>query len=299
MPSRQKTKPDVLLDLEADNVFDAQMDWRALVAQLEASEDAGIEQLYKLFGRGVRSYLSRQVGSRDVEDKVHETLFLVVNAIQRGDLREPERLAGLVLTISRRQVAAYIEQAARGLGEQAAVEAGFPVADAKPNPEAEGTRAQKSALMKGALAGLSDRDREVLVRFYLREQPQEQICREMGLSITQFRLVLVRSKTMVAEMAKKKLASSGLFPLPARDPVGSDEVHKAEGEQDAYSLIQTPVVSLLMEAAAAFQDIETGRAWLSTPMQSLGNVAPLTLFSTAAGREIIANELGLIQNGMF
>jgi uncharacterized protein (DUF2384 family) len=70
-------------------------------------------------------------------------------------------------------------------------------------------------------------------------------------------------------------------------------------DRDVSSLIEDPIVKILMAVAAAFQDLETGKRWLSTPIPSLGNVTPLSLLSSASGRETISNELGLIQHGMF
>jgi len=44
------------------------------------------------------------------------------------------------------------------------------------------------------LRSLPERDREVLVRFYLGEQPQEQICAELDLNSAQFRQIMTRVK---------------------------------------------------------------------------------------------------------
>ncbi len=78
------------------------------------------------------------------------------------------------------------------------------------------------------------------------------------------------------------------------------EVTESRGTPGPVSfLIEDPTVGILMATAAAFQDLETGRSWLFTPSPALGNVAPMSLLSTEAGREIVANELGLIQHGMF
>ena len=196
------------------------VEWGVLVAQVKAGQDAGMEQLYKLFSRGIRYYLCRQLGPQELEDKVHDTFLIVVNAIKRGDLREPERLMGFVRTVVRRQVAAYIEQAVHTRREQADIETGITVADRKQNPEQEAMLRQKAELMKSALAALSQRDRDILVRFYLKEQPQEQICHEMALTETQFRLLKSRAKAKFGEIGRKKLASNGLFSVFVRGQSG-------------------------------------------------------------------------------
>ena len=76
-----------------------------------ADDQSGMEELYRVFSRGVRFYLCRQLGPQDLEDKVHDTFLIVVQAMRRGELREPERLMGFVRTVVRRQVAAHIDQA--------------------------------------------------------------------------------------------------------------------------------------------------------------------------------------------
>jgi RNA polymerase sigma-70 factor (ECF subfamily) len=196
------------------------VEWGILVSQIKAGEETGMEQLYKLFSRGIRYYLCRQLGPQELEDKVHDTFLIVVNAIRRGDLREPERLMGFVRTVVRRQVAAYIEQAVHNRREQADLETGITVADRKQNPEQEAMVRQKAELMESALSALSERDREILVRFYLKEQPQDQICREMDLTETQFRLLKSRAKAKFGEIGKKKLAASGIFSVLVRAQAG-------------------------------------------------------------------------------
>ena len=196
------------------------VEWGILVNQIKVGEETGMEQLYKLFSRGIRYYLCRQLGPQELEDKVHDTFLIVVNAIRRGDLREPERLMGFVRTVVRRQVAAYIEQAVHSRREQADLETGITVADRKQNPEQEAMIRQKAELMESALSALSERDREILVRFYLKEQPQEQICREMDLTETQFRLLKSRAKAKFGEIGKKKLAASGIFSVFVRAQAG-------------------------------------------------------------------------------
>jgi RNA polymerase sigma-70 factor (ECF subfamily) len=214
------SRPAVPESQEKSRTNFSPVEWSALVAQIKAGEDAGMEQLYKLFSRGIRYYLCRQLGPQELEDKVHDTFLIVVNAIRRGDLREPERLMGFVRTVVRRQVAAYIEQAVHTRREQTDIESGISIADRKQNPEQEAMNVEKTELMKSALAALSERDREILVRFYLNEQPQDQICREMSLTETQFRLLKSRAKAKFGEIGRKKLQSSGIFSVFVRAQAG-------------------------------------------------------------------------------
>jgi len=216
---KQQQPPEPAPDKSARPGYSS-IEWGTLVAQIKAGEDAGMEQLYKLFSRGIRYYLCRQLGPQELEDKVHDTFLIVVNAIRRGDLREPERLMGFVRTVVRRQVAAYIEQAVHNRKEQTDLESGVAVADRKDNPEQEAMIQQKAELMKSVLSCLSERDRDILVRFYLLEQTQEQICREMSLTETQFRLLKSRAKAKFGEIGRKKLASNGIFSVFVRAHAG-------------------------------------------------------------------------------
>lgn len=192
------------------------VNWSVLVDQVRMGQDAGLEQLYRLFSRGIRFYLCRQLGAQELDDKVHDTFLIVVHAIQRGDLREPERLMGFVRTIVRRQVAAYIDEAVHSRREQAELDTGHTIADLKLNPEQIAMASQKADLMKSVLASLSPRDREILERFYIKEQSQDQICHQMQLSETQFRLLKSRAKARFGEIGKKKLVNSGLFSVLLR-----------------------------------------------------------------------------------
>src|SRR5579862_9092058 len=113
------------------------VNWIELVDRIRANEPAGLEELYGVFSTGVRFYFCRQLGPQDLEDKVHDSFLIVVSAVRRGELREPERFMGFVRTIVRRQVASYIDQVVHKRKQQADVDIGWAVADRKRNPEQE------------------------------------------------------------------------------------------------------------------------------------------------------------------
>ena len=64
---------------------------------------------------------------------------------------------------------------------------------------------QRADMINRVLGELSERDREILTRFYLLEQSQDQICSEMALTETQFRLLKSRAKARFGELGKKKI----------------------------------------------------------------------------------------------
>ena len=72
---------------------------------------------------------------------------------------------------------------------------------------------QKEEIMEKVLGGVAARDREILTRFYLMEQTQEQICDQMNLTETQFRLLNSRVKARFGELGRRKLERRrGLWP---------------------------------------------------------------------------------------
>jgi RNA polymerase sigma factor (sigma-70 family) len=162
-------------------------------------------ELYGLFSRSVRYSLMRQLASQDTDDMMHDAFIAVVQAIRRGDLREPERLMGFVRTIVRRQVATYIECAVQVRTQIAPLDPTAPLAALDATPEQVLMRREKKEIAETALQSISERDRQILVRFYILEQSQEEICRELGLSKTQFRLLKSRAKARFGAIGRKRV----------------------------------------------------------------------------------------------
>src|SRR6266446_2704396 len=185
--------------------------WLALVESIKSCERSGMEELYRVFSRGVRFYLCRQLGPQDLDDKVHDTFVIVVQAIRKGELREPERLMGFVRTVVRRQVAAQIDRSVQSRREQAELETTTSVSDHRNTPEEAAILRQHEEVAEAVLRSISGRDREILTRFYLLEQCQEEICEDMKLSETQFRLLKSRARARFGELGRKKLARRKYF----------------------------------------------------------------------------------------
>ena len=205
----------------ASPVEDAGIRWAALVERIRSGDEASVEELYTTFARGIRYYLCRHLGTQELDDKVHDTFLIVLQAIQNGSLREPERLMGFVRTVVRRQVAAFIDETVQTRKDQADIEVGSRVPDSRSNPERRVIDDEKNQIMYEILRGISSRDRDILTRFYLYEQSPEQICVEMRLSDTQFRLLKSRAKARFAELGRKRLSRAPLMNVLLRKATGA------------------------------------------------------------------------------
>jgi RNA polymerase sigma factor (sigma-70 family) len=180
--------------------------WRGLVDGVKRGDREAMEALYASFNHGVRYYFCKHLGPVDLDDHVHDAYLTVIQAIRTGALREPEALMGFVKTIIRRQVASGIDDAVQSRRERADFEVSSFVMDDRQNPEQEAMGRQKTQLMVQVLQEISARDREILTRFYLHGQNQDEICQEMQLTETQFRLLKSRAKSRFGDLGRKRLS---------------------------------------------------------------------------------------------
>lgn len=186
-------------------------DWTLLVNRIQQGDQAAMAELYAVFAKGIRYFLLRNLGPDDLDDKVHDCFIIVTEAIQNGELREPERLMGYVRTVVKRQIAGAIENAVHQRRTRVEFEDSlFSISDWRDNPEHAVLAQQRADIARRVLSGVSRLDRDILNRFYVLEQSQEQICLEMGLSYNQFRLLKSRAKARFGEMGKRLAAGVGI-----------------------------------------------------------------------------------------
>ena len=184
---------------------EATIDWASLVARIREGDEGAMEELYYRFGRGVRYSFFRHLGPQDLDDKIHDTFLIVVQAIRRGELRDPDRLMGFVRTIVRRQVAAHIEDVVHARRDETPIEPMTPIPDHANTAEEQMLWDEQVRVMMGTLESMPTRDRELLTRFYLHDESQEQICSEMNLTDTQFRLFKSRAKARFGERGRRRV----------------------------------------------------------------------------------------------
>ena len=194
------------IEHDLPETVESERSWAPLVEKIRTGEQSAVEELYTIFDRGIRFLLWRRLGIQDLDDRVHDVFLMVVQAIQRGELREPERLMGYVRTVVRRQAAGYIQGAVNTRRRYIGVESCAPLRAREVDPEHRAIEAQNNGIAMRVLQCLPHRDREVLVRFYLQEESPEEICDALEITQTQFRLIKSRAKTRYGELGRRRFS---------------------------------------------------------------------------------------------
>jgi RNA polymerase sigma-70 factor (ECF subfamily) len=174
-----------------------------MVRRIRAGEAGAEAELVRRYRRGVSVILRRSGADASAADDLsQETFALGLRKIRAGEIRQPERLAGFLTSLARNLAIEHFRRAGtrRGTGppeEDLASPAASPLDDL--------LQAERAATVRQVLAELpSDRDRQLLFRFYLAEDDKDAICRDLGLSSLHFNRVVFRARERYKDMYLKR-----------------------------------------------------------------------------------------------
>lgn len=148
---------------------------------------------------------------------------------------------------------------------------------------------ERKRLLEAALNGLTARDREILIRFYLDEQSQDRICAVMGLTETQFRLLKSGAKVRFAELGRKALTR--------RHPPVKTMATQGGPTEGAVVAIDR-VVPIVAHAVAVFGDEQKASHWLATPLPLLGDRSPAQVLARGGDLDGIDQILTRIEHNI-
>ena len=184
-----------------------------LVARIEAGDRAAEDEFVQRYARGVAVILRRACTDRSaVEDLCQDTLATALRKIREGSVRDPERLSGFVASLARNLAIQHGRRAAAHRND--AVHIGSAADD---DPLKQIVRAQDGVLVRRVLDELpTERDREILLRYYLQEQDRDEICAVLGLTREHFARVLFRAKERFRELYERRLLAGRENPAGER-----------------------------------------------------------------------------------
>ncbi|MGA3240945.1 MAG: RNA polymerase sigma factor [Bryobacteraceae bacterium] len=177
------------MEIEATNPAD-------LVRRIMAGDSAAEEELVHRYSRGVFFVLNQNVSDREIaEDLYQETFRLTLEKIRGGEVREPERFSGFILSIARNLAIEHFRKNTRARERQGEENESRTIAAPDPSQLDHLLKEERATLVHHVLAALpSERDRKVLRRFYIADDDKEEICADLGISSLHFNQILCRAR---------------------------------------------------------------------------------------------------------
>jgi len=175
-----------------------------LVRRIAASDPAAETALVERYSRGLLYLLRRLGASPELADDLHqETFRVVLERLRRKALDDPAGLAGFLHGIARNLMIAERRKTTRrrtDLDPDGLERAVHPVS----GQIAAVLQGEEAAIVRRLIAEMpTDRDRQLLLRFYVAEEEKESICADLGLDSLHFNRVLFRARQRFKELLER------------------------------------------------------------------------------------------------
>lgn len=175
-----------------------------LVRRIAAGDTAAETELVQRYSRGLL-YLLRRLGvPPELADDLHqETFRIVLERLRRRGLEEPAGLAGFLRGTARNLVIAERRKTARRRTD-ADPEGLERVVHPEPGQLSSVLLEEEAVIVRRLIGELpTDRDRQLLLRFYVAEEEKESICADLGLDSLHFNRVLFRARHRFKELLER------------------------------------------------------------------------------------------------
>jgi len=171
-----------------------------LVRRIRDGDATAEAEIVSRYRRGVALLIRRASVDTSAADDVHQQTFIIaLEKIRHGDVREPEKLSGFIASVARNLMIGHFRKAAAD--RMPASEQEDRAADPAPGPLDNLLKIEKAAIVRRVLSELpSERDREILFRFYIAEDDKDAISRDLGLTSLHFNRVLFRARERYREL---------------------------------------------------------------------------------------------------
>src|SRR3954453_4506340 len=151
----------------------------------------------------------------DAEDLTQETLHIVVERVRARTIDDPRKVFAFAAATARNLA---LNAARKALRQQTVVDSEL-IDELAQNLELEQSELseQDDRQLAEAVASLleelpTERDRLLLMRFYLDGADKQQLCRELGLSPKHFDRVLMRARTRLRAIIERRAPHLALLP---------------------------------------------------------------------------------------
>ena len=176
-----------------------------LVHRVEAGDSSAEGELVERYSRGLLYMLLRTTGDPYLADDLHQDAFRVVlERLRTSGLEDPGRLAGFLHRTARNLFIAEYRKKVRRKTDDGLDGEARQAADPAPSQLSEVLYDEEAGLVRRLIGELkSNRDRQILYRFYIAEDDKERIRADLGLSSLHFNRVLFRARQRFKDLLER------------------------------------------------------------------------------------------------
>jgi len=180
-------------------------DWLAWLRRIIAGDADAEAELVSRYKDGVAIVINRVVHDESIlEDLSQETFRIALEKIREGQVRDPERFSGFICGIARNLAIQYVRRKRR-LRNQEEIGQVEQIRDPQPDQFEQLWHKERAEVVRQVIGELkAERDREVLIRYFIAEEDKDHICADMGLISLQFNSVLHRALKRFKELYVKR-----------------------------------------------------------------------------------------------
>jgi RNA polymerase sigma-70 factor (ECF subfamily) len=178
------------------------VEWVRRIIARDPEAEAELNSRYK---DGIAIIINRIVHNESVtEDLSQETFRIVLEKIRDGEVRDPKRVSGFICSVARNLAIDHMRKKRRAISIEE-VDNLEQISDPQPDQFDRLLLKERAAMARQALGELkSERDREVILRYYIAEESKSQICAELGLTSLQFNSIIFRALKRYRELYIKR-----------------------------------------------------------------------------------------------
>lgn len=178
-----------------------------LALRIRDGDSRAEDQLVERYSPGLRVLLARLTREPAVAEDVHQETFAVaLTKLRQGELRNPAALAAFLRSTARNLLIAHQRKEARYHPSELEPE-GPRNALWRSGVEEGGSQlrqvlaGEKASMVRQLLGELRfERDRQILLRYYLTEAPKAEICEDLGVNPKLFNRALYRARERMREL---------------------------------------------------------------------------------------------------
>jgi RNA polymerase sigma-70 factor (ECF subfamily) len=181
-----------------------------LAHRIRAGDRHAESDLTRRLSQGITQIAVKLTGNFAMAQEIcQETLIIILTRLRTQELNDPEKLPAFVAQTARNLVSAERRKQKRrktDTGSDSIEE----VADISESQVRDLERESAAKAIRTVLADMSSpRDRALLVRYYLRDEEKEAICKDLGMNESTFNVVLFRARARFLELLQGRGLGGG------------------------------------------------------------------------------------------